>query len=70
MMKFVVPLEQSGNRVDKFLQSVCNDYSRTDLQKLLMAGKVFFQEKAISKKFRVEEGMEIVSATFYIEVKF
>lgn len=60
MMKFVVPLEQSGNRVDKFLQSVCNDYSRTDLQKLLMAGKVFFQEKAISKNFRVEEGMEIV----------
>lgn len=59
MIKFVVEASQSGNRVDKFLQSVCPDYSRTDLQKLLLSGKVSLAGKALSKNFRVEEGMEI-----------
>lgn len=59
MLKFVVEESSSGSRIDKFLQTVCPDFSRTDLQKLLLAKKVLFQGKELQKNFRVETGMEI-----------
>ena len=59
-MNFPVKEEHSGERIDKFLVGVMENVSRTDVQKLIVAGEVKVGGAAVSKNFRVETGMVVV----------
>ena len=39
-MNYIVEEKHSGERIDKFLVSVMDNVSRTDVQKLIAAGEV------------------------------
>ena len=60
IMNFPVKDEHSGERIDKFLVGVMENVSRTDIQKLIVAGEVKVGGAAVSKNFRVETGMVVV----------
>lgn len=51
--------EQVGQRLDRFLQAALQDFSRTDIQKLIVAGQVQCQGQPVPKNLRLEEGMII-----------
>lgn len=58
-LKTIKPAEADiGSRVDKFLQKELAEYSRTDIQKLLIADKVLLDGEPVAKNLRVEAGME------------
>jgi len=59
-MNFPVKDEHSGERIDKFLVGAMENVSRTDVQKLIVAGEVKVGGAAVSKNFRVETGMVVV----------
>ena len=59
-MNFPVKDEHSGERIDKFLVGAMENVSRTDVQKLIVAGEVKVGGAAVSKNFRVEGGMVVV----------
>ncbi len=59
MQKLIVPEDKNGWRVDKFLQETLVDFSRTDVQKLLLSAQVLLNSKVLAKNFRVETGMEL-----------
>jgi 23S rRNA pseudouridine1911/1915/1917 synthase len=59
-MNYLVEDKHSGERIDKFLVSVMENVSRTDVQKLIVAGEVKVGGVAASKNFRVESGMVVV----------
>ena len=59
-MNYIVNEEKNGERLDKFLASVMENVSRTDVQKLIDAGEVKVGGSAVSKNFRVETGMTVV----------
>ncbi|MDR1760331.1 MAG: RluA family pseudouridine synthase [Fibrobacter sp.] len=58
MTKIKAEAADAGKRIDKFLQEKLQDFSRTDIQKLISAAQVFLLGKAVSKNLKVEEGME------------
>ena len=59
-MNYLVDENKNGERIDKFLTSVMEDVSRTDVQKLLVAGEVKVGGATVAKNFRVETGMVVV----------
>ena len=59
MISVKVGESQAGERIDRFLQAHLKDYSRTDIQKLIVAGSVLFDGKPVSKNLRIESDMEI-----------
>jgi len=48
---------QAGLRLDRFLQTELQDYSRTDIQKIIAAGQVLHQGAPVPKNLRMEVGM-------------
>lgn len=59
-MNYLVDENKNGERIDKFLVGVMEDVSRTDVQKLIVAGEVKVGGAVASKNFRVETGMVVV----------
>lgn len=59
-MNYLVDENKNGERIDKFLVGVMENVSRTDVQKLLVAGEVKVGGAVVSKNFRVETGMVVV----------
>lgn len=57
MQQFKVGPEAANGRVDKFLQEALADYSRTDIHKLIAAGKVLCEGTACAKNLKLREGM-------------
>lgn len=59
-MNLILTVEaaQVGMRLDRFLQSALKDYSRTDIQKILVADQVLYGEKPAAKNLRMELGMQ------------
>ena len=55
----VVQAAQAGERLDRFLQNALQDFSRTDIQKIIVQGQVLREGQPAPKNLRVEEGMEI-----------
>ena len=52
-MNYLVDENKNGERIDKFLTSVMEDVSRTDVQKLIAAGEVKVGGAVTPKNFRV-----------------
>lgn len=59
-MNYIVDEQKNGERIDKFLTSVMENVSRTDVQKLIAAGEVKVGGATASKNLRVETGMVVV----------
>lgn len=59
MPNFIATSEHQGERLDKFLQAMLPDFSRTDLQKIITESKVLYHSTPCPKNFRIKEGMEI-----------
>lgn len=59
MQQIEVPLENAGERLDKFLQSALTEFSRTDIQKIIEEGAVLRNGVACPKNLRVSAGMII-----------
>ncbi|MCF0225236.1 MAG: RluA family pseudouridine synthase [Fibrobacter sp.] len=59
-MNYLVDEKQNGERIDKFVVSVLENVSRTDVQKLIAAGEVRVGGVPTPKNFRVETGMVVV----------
>jgi 23S rRNA pseudouridine1911/1915/1917 synthase len=59
MSKFEVSPEHQGERIDKFLQDALQEFSRTDIQKILLAEKVLQNDQPCPKNLRVKAGMVI-----------
>lgn len=49
---------QIGMRLDRFLQDALQQFSRTDIQKIIAAGQVTMNGETVPKNLRTEEGME------------
>lgn len=54
--EYLVPAEQAGERIDKFLTESCPDFSRSFLQKLLKSGLVDVNGKAVKTSYRMSSG--------------
>jgi 23S rRNA pseudouridine1911/1915/1917 synthase len=52
-----VAAEQVGLRLDRFLQAALKDFSRTDIQKIIVAGQVLSAGQPVPKNLRMELGM-------------
>lgn len=53
--EFYVEFSDSGIRIDKYLTQVCEEFSRSYLQKLLKSGQVMVNGKAVKASYMVEE---------------
>ncbi len=60
MQEYLVPEEAAGTRIDKFLADVCQELSRSFLQKLLKEGSVTVNGKVVKSSFKVNS-LEVVS---------
>lgn len=58
-MKYTIPEEQAGMRLDKILLELLPDQSRTVLQKRIEKGEVRINGKAVRKHFFVHAGDEV-----------
>lgn len=58
--EFVVPLEEAGIRIDKYLSDHCQDISRSYLQKLLKEQAILVEEKPVKSNYKVNTGDRIV----------
>lgn len=57
MLEYEVPLEAAGQRADKFLSSVCKEFSRSRLQSLISDGHVLLNDAPLkTASFKVSEG--------------
>ncbi len=54
--EYLVPEEQAGERIDKFLTESSPDFSRSFLQKLLKSGLVDVDGKAVKSSYRLSAG--------------
>lgn len=59
-MNFIVDDSKTGERIDKFLTAVMDNVSRTDVQKLIVAGEVKVGGSIAAKNLKVETGMVVV----------
>lgn len=55
-MRFKITLEQSGERIDKFLTGEMPDFSRSQLQKLIKEEKIIVNNKKVSPHYCLKEG--------------
>ncbi|MCH5184555.1 MAG: hypothetical protein J1F64_00375, partial [Oscillospiraceae bacterium] len=51
--------EHTGERIDKYISSVCDDISRSYAAKLAENGHILLKEKAVDKKYKIKRGDEI-----------
>lgn len=58
-IELVVEEEFNKERVDKYLSSMLDDYTRSYLQKLISEDRVFVGDKAVKSNFRVETGQAV-----------
>ena len=59
-VRFTVPDEQAGARLDRFLASQLPEMSRTHIQSLMDAGRVLVDGEAMKPSHRVESGATVV----------
>jgi 23S rRNA pseudouridine1911/1915/1917 synthase len=59
-VRFTVPGEQAGARLDRFLASQLPEMSRTHIQSLMDAGRVLVDGEAMKPSHRVESGATVV----------
>jgi 23S rRNA pseudouridine1911/1915/1917 synthase len=59
-VRFIVPAEQAGARLDRFLASQLADLSRTHIQSLMEEGRVLVDGAAMKPSHRVEPGATVV----------
>lgn len=57
--EYLVPEEESGIRIDKYLSECCEDFSRSFLQKLLKSGCIEVDGKAVKSSYRLSAGERI-----------
>lgn len=69
MKSFEVSVEFEGERLDKFLQSVLADFSRTDIQKIIGEDKVSSAGKICSKNLRLHAGAVIDVAELPVKLE-
>lgn len=55
-MKFYIPEEASGQRIDKYLSDLLEGQSRSYLQKLMKEGRVFIQGKPVKANYKITAG--------------
>ena len=56
--KIIASEKDIGSRIDKFLQASLVDFSRTDIQKLILKDKVLCDGVPVSKNLRIDKVME------------
>ncbi|MGA8144597.1 MAG: RluA family pseudouridine synthase [Candidatus Acidiferrales bacterium] len=59
-IEIIVPAEQAGQRLDRFLSSELPDLSRTRIQSLMDEGRVLVDGAAMKPSHKVEEGSTVV----------
>ena len=59
-VQFIVPPDQAGNRLDRFLASQLPEMSRTHIQSLMDEGRVLVDGSAMKPSHRVEPGASVV----------
>ena len=59
MNKFKVNVQDSGNRLDKYLSNVLSDLSRTHINKLIEEGHVLVNGKTAKSSLKVKENDEV-----------
>jgi 23S rRNA pseudouridine1911/1915/1917 synthase len=59
-VRFTVPAEQAGVRLDRFLASKLPEMSRTHIQSLMDEGRVLVDGHAMKPSYRVETGATVV----------
>ncbi|MGN0987109.1 MAG: RluA family pseudouridine synthase [Otoolea sp.] len=57
--EYLVPEEDSGTRIDKYLSESCEDFSRSFLQKLLKSGLIEVDGKAVKSSYRLSAGERV-----------
>lgn len=57
--KFIVGIERSGERIDKFVSTLYPDISRTHIQKLISSGDVTVKEKTVKSNYKISAKEEI-----------
>ena len=62
MNKFIVSIEQSGIRLDKYLSNVLSDFSRTHIEKIIDEGLVNVNDKVAKSSLKVKEN-DVVTLT-------
>lgn len=55
----VIPDSYDGVRIDKAVSELCEDFTRSHVQKILDSGGVFVNGKAVSKGFKLKTGDEV-----------
>ena len=58
-MKFYIPEEASGQRIDKYLSDLLEGQSRSYLQKLMKEGRVFVQGKPVKANYKIASGEKV-----------
>ena len=58
-LDFIIETEDEDSRIDSYLASVCPSMSRSYLQKILKAGGVLADGKAVKPNYRIKEGDRI-----------
>lgn len=58
-MLFHVEEKDSGTRIDKYLSSVMNDFTRSYIQKLIQEEKVYVDHKVIKANYKLSTGNQI-----------
>jgi len=57
--KFIITIENNGNRLDKFLVAKLPDLSRSEIQKMIKAGEVLVNGKAVAPHHFLKTGDEV-----------
>lgn len=55
-MRLVVKKENSGERLDKFLQEKLVDLSRSQIQKMIKAGEILVNDKVVAVHYFLKAG--------------
>ncbi len=59
MVKFIVEQENSGERLDRFLQGKLGDLSRSQIQKMIKDGEILVGNKKVAPHYFLKEGDKI-----------
>lgn len=59
LLEFIVDVENTGNRIDKYLSVIQSELTRSYIQKLIEEGRIFLEEKPVKANSKVKTGQRV-----------
>jgi 23S rRNA pseudouridine1911/1915/1917 synthase len=59
LLEFIVDVENTGNRIDKYLSVIQSELTRSYIQKLIDEGRIFLEEKPVKANSKVKTGQRV-----------